>query len=210
MFTGIIEEIGAVESAQAGRLTISARLVLEDAKLGDSIAVNGACLTVVKLDNEAFSVDIVPETVRRTTLGELRAGSPVNLERAISIGGRFGGHFVQGHIDAAGKIVSRTPHAEAVLMKFSAPGEVTRYIVEKGFVALDGVSLTVTERTADSFSISLIPFTAEHTTLGRRRVGDKVNIEVDILAKYVEQLSRRDGSAINAAFLAEHGFLAGS
>ncbi len=207
MFTGIIEEIGTVKTAQTGRLTVSAHLVLEDAHLGDSICISGACLTVVRLDNDAFSVDIVPETQRRTTLGELRAGAAVNLERAMPVGGRFGGHFVQGHVDSVAKIASMTPQGGATVVRFSAPPEVTKYIVEKGFVAIDGVSLTVTQRASDSFNISLIPFTAEHTTLGRRRVGDGVNIEVDILAKYVEQLSRRDGSAINAAFLAEHGFL---
>lgn len=209
MFTGIVEEIGAVKTAQAGRLTVSARAVLEDAHLGDSICISGACLTIVRLDKDAFSVDIVPETMRRTTLGELRTGAAVNLERALSVGGRFGGHFVQGHVDAVAKVVSRTPQGGASVVKFVAPSEVTRYIVEKGFVAIDGVSLTVAERSAGSFSISLIPFTAERTTLGQRRVGDRVNIEVDILAKYIEQLSQRTGTGVSAAFLEEHGFPAG-
>jgi riboflavin synthase len=206
MFTGIIEEIGRVKSVQRGRLTISANKVFEDLKLGDSIAVNGVCLTITALNKDTFAVDIMPETMRRSNLGMLSPGDEVNLERALVVGGRMGGHFVQGHVDDTGRVLSLIPEAEAVLMWIAAPAEITNYLVEKGFIAVDGISLTVINRNASSFTVSLVAYTLEHTTMGKKKPGDIVNLEIDILAKYVEQLTKGKGG-ITPEFLAEHGFL---
>ncbi len=207
MFTGIVEEVGKVKGARPGKLSIGAKKVLEDTKPGDSIAVNGACFTIIELSPDSFSVDVMPETLRRTNLGALRPGDGVNLERPLAVGGRFGGHFVQGHVDGVGRVRAVTPEKEALLLKFEAPQEIMRYIVEKGFIAVDGVSLTVVECNSTSFSVSLVAYTLENTTLGGRRPGDMVNLEVDIIAKYVARL-REGGEAITMEFLAEHGFLA--
>ena len=207
MFTGIVEEMGKVRAARRGQLTVAAQKVLEDTKPGDSIAVNGVCLTVTGLLPGSFSVDVMPETLRRTNLGALRPGDGVNLERPLAVGGRFGGHFVQGHVDGVGRVLSVTPEKEALLLKFEATQEIMRYIVEKGFIAVDGVSLTVVECNSTSFTVSLVTFTLENTTLGGRRPGDMVNLEVDIIAKYVARL-REGGTGITMEFLAEHGFLA--
>lgn len=209
MFTGIIEEVGIVKSVRPGQIAVSAARVLEGTKLGDSLAVNGACLTVSALDANSFSVDVMPETLRRTNLGLLRPGARVNLERALMVGGRLGGHFVQGHVDATGKVVSLAPEAEAVIAKYAAPPEVMRYIVEKGFIAVDGVSLTVTGYDTISFSVSLVTYSQENTILGNKRPRDLVNLEVDIIAKYVEQLKDRRGG-VTSDFLSEHGFLSPS
>jgi riboflavin synthase len=190
MFTGIVEEVGEVADSSATGLRIRAAIVLADAHLGDSIAINGTCLTVTSIDGDTFSVDTVPETLRRTNLGELRPGDPVNLERALPAGGRMGGHFVQGHVEATGRIASIEPEQEALLIRIDAPPEVMRYIVEKGFITVDGISLTVVSRDDAGFTITVIPFTQEHTNLHARHAGDTVNLETDILAKYVEQLIR--------------------
>jgi len=206
MFTGIVEEVGTVRSAGAGRLTVAARKVPDDTALGDSVAVNGVCLTIVDMTSDLFSVDVMPETLRRTNLGSLKAGDRVNLERPLAVGGRFGGHFVQGHIDGTGRVASVTPERDAVLLRFEAPQEVMRYIVEKGFIAVDGVSLTVVECSSTAFGVSLVDYTQRNSTLGGKRAGDVVNLEVDIIAKYVERV-RGGGSAITREFLAEHGFL---
>jgi riboflavin synthase len=208
MFTGIVEEIGTVKSAQPGKLTIAAKKALEGTRLGDSIAVNGACLTVTALDMEAFSIDVMPETQRRTNLGLLHPRDGVNLERGLAVGGRMGGHFVQGHVDATGRVISLVPEEGAVLMRVAAPADIMGYVVEKGFIAVDGVSLTIVSRDATSFTVSLVAYTRENTILGRKKPGDVVNIEVDILAKYVEQLIKGRKSRITPEFLAEHGFLA--
>ncbi|MBE0415607.1 MAG: riboflavin synthase [Dehalococcoidia bacterium] len=206
MFTGIIEEIGTVRAVRPGKLAISAKKVIEDTKKGDSIAINGACLTVTELSDDSFSVDVMPETLRRTNLGALRPGDGVNLERPLAVGGRFGGHFVQGHIDGMGRVLSATREGEALLVRYEPPPEIMRYVVEKGFIAVDGVSLTVVECNATSFKVSLVAYTLENTNLGGKRVGDVVNLEVDIIAKYVERL-REGSSGITMEFLAEHGFL---
>jgi len=206
MFTGIVEEVGMVRSAGAGRLTVAAHKVLDDANLGDSVAVNGVCLTIVEITPESFSVDVMPETLRRTNLGALRAGDRVNLERPLAVGGRFGGHFVQGHIDGTGRVVSVKPERDAILLRLEAPPEIMRYIVEKGFIAVDGVSLTVVECSSTAFGVSLVDYTQRNSTLGGKKPGDVVNLEVDIIAKYVERL-RGGGSAITKEFLAEHGFV---
>ena len=189
MFTGIVEEVGRAAGAPEGELFIHAAAVLEGTKPGDSIAVNGACLTVTRLEPDGFAVDLAPETLRRTNLGALTAGVTVNLERSLAFGGRVGGHLVQGHVDGVAAIDSIEPEGNASMVRFRLPKNLARYVTEKGFIAVDGVSLTVVGAGDDWFSITLIPFTAEHTNLGGKEVGDPVNIEVDILAKYVERLA---------------------
>ena len=188
MFTGIVEEVGRVIEPLAGGLVIAASAVLAGARLGDSICVNGVCLTVTELGLDRFTVDTVPETLRRTDLGNLSAGDPVNLERPLTPEGRLGGHFVQGHVEGTATIGAIESDGEALLVHFSAPAALMRYVVDKGFITVDGVSLTVVSRDAESFVVTLIPFTREHTNLGGKRSGDLVNIETDILAKYVEAL----------------------
>jgi riboflavin synthase len=207
MFTGIVEEIGIVRGISPGRLTVEAKRVLEGTKPGDSIAVNGACLTVTSISKTSFSVDVMPETIRHTNLGSLHYGEPVNLERAMLAEGRFGGHFVQGHVDDVGKVMSLRPEEDAVIARISAPAHLMPYIVNKGFIAVDGVSLTVIDYDDFSFSVSLVTYTREHTTLDNLKPGDMVNIEVDIIAKYVERLKQRDARGVTLDFLEEHGFL---
>jgi riboflavin synthase len=207
MFTGIVEEIGTIKTTDPGKLVIGATKVLEGTQLGDSLAVNGVCLTVTSLDSNAFSCEVMPETLRRSNLWLLHAGDRVNLERALALGGRLGGHLVQGHVDATGKVMSMKGTQSSVLPRFAAPPEVLRYVVEKGFIAVDGVSLTVTGCDTISFEVSLVGYTLEHTILGQKRPEDVVNLEVDILAKYVEQLTRGDKSRVTLDLLAEHGFL---
>ncbi len=188
MFTGIVEEVGRVSSLSDYRLVLNAEKVVSDAKIGDSISVNGACLTVVDFDASSFAVDLAPETLRRTSLGQAGAGSAVNLERALSASDRMGGHIVQGHVDGTGAITDLTPEADCYIMEIDAPESLVPYIVEKGFIAVDGISLTVVQRTDSRFTISVIPFTMQNTNLHERTVGDRVNLEADILAKYVESL----------------------
>ena len=207
MFTGIVDEIGTVRSLQAGRLTIAAEGVLKGTKLGESINVNGACLTVTAIIGNTFSIDVMPETLRRTNLGALHPGEGVNLERALAADGRFGGHFVQGHVDGTGKVSSVVQEGEALLMKVAAPLDIMHYVVEKGFIAVDGVSLTVTQCTAVSFMVSLVSYTLQHTTLGRKKPGDVVNLEIDIIAKYVERLVGERKPGVTFEFLGKHGFL---
>lgn len=190
MFTGIIEEMGRVRATPTGGLEIEAHTVLADAHLGDSIAINGACLTITAFGDGWFRVDTVPETMRRTNLGDLTPGDPVNLERALAAGARMGGHFVQGHVEATASVTSVEQDGEALLIRFKAPESVMRYIVGKGFVTVDGISLTVVSRDTHAFVITLIPYTQTHTNLGQRRPRDRVNIETDILAKYVEILTK--------------------
>ncbi|MDD5093225.1 MAG: riboflavin synthase [Dehalococcoidia bacterium] len=206
MFTGIVEEVGQLKFAGPGKLVIAARKVLEGTRLGDSIAVNGPCLTVTAIGNADFSVDVMPETLRRTTLGTLKPGDKINLERALALGDRFGGHFVQGHIDGTGKIVSFVPEGDAVIMKVSAPPQITRYAVEKGFVAIDGISLTIVECDAHSVSVSLVTYTQNNTTFADKRPGGLVNLEIDIIAKYVEKLAGKYKPEMTLEFLAQHGF----
>jgi riboflavin synthase len=192
MFTGIVEELGTVdgleEQPDAVRLTVRGPLVSSDAGLGDSIAVNGCCLTVAERDGEAFTADVMRETLAKTSLGTLRPGDRVNLERAVTPTTRLGGHLVQGHVDAAGTVRRRTPSDNWELVEVSLPAELGRYLVPKGSVTVDGVSLTVVDVGDDWFSVSLIPETLGRTTLGLRQPGDPVNLEVDVMAKYVEKL----------------------
>jgi riboflavin synthase len=208
LFTGIIEEIGKVVSAGGGELTIAASEVTAGMEAGASIAVNGVCLTVTNFDQNSFSVKVMPETLRRTNLGQLLAVDMVNLERALPLGGRLGGHLVEGHVDNVGRVVSITREGEARLINFYAPPEVMDYLVEKGFIAVDGVSLTVVNKNSGSFGVSVVDYTLKNTTLGHRRVGDTVNLEVDIIAKYVKQFSQAEKQGITIDFLEEHGFVA--
>ena len=209
LFTGIIEEVGRVTSAQSGRMTIAAGDVLRGLGMGESLAVNGVCLTITNLNSGSFSVDIMSETLRRSNLALLSVGDRVNLERPLALNGRLGGHLVQGHIDATGRVDSIRWDGEARLIRFEAPPEVLRYVVEKGFIAIDGVSLTVVGKNDGSFQVSVVDYTGQHTTLGDRRVGDLVNLEIDVIAKYVEQLSQPSRRGITVDFLEEHGFLVG-
>lgn len=192
MFTGIVEELGevtAVETlADASRFRVRGPVVTRDAKHGDSIAVNGVCLTVVEREGDEFTADVMAETLKRSALGALTVGSRVNLERPMAADGRFGGHIVQGHVDGTGTITERTPSDNWEVVEISLPAELARYVVEKGSVTVDGVSLTVVEAGAEHFTVSLIPTTLALTTLGHKQPGDPVNLEVDVIAKYVERL----------------------
>ena len=191
MFTGIVEEVGIVSKITNNGMTVKALRVLSDVKLGDSIAVNGTCLTAVSFSNSEFSVDLSPETMRRTSLSQLTEGSRVNLERALSASDRMGGHIVQGHVDATGRITSIKPDGDSIIFRVRVPKRLDKYIVEKGFVAVDGISLTVVKRGASSFTLAVIPYTLENTNLAVLSEGDWVNLEADILAKYVESLLTR-------------------
>ena len=187
MFTGIVEELGRVrEAGPDGRLTIEASIVSSTLVIGSSIAINGCCLTAVEVAPDGFVVQAVPETLSRTNLVDLQSGSEVNLERPLSVDGRLDGHIVQGHVDGTGEVLAPAPD-----LRVSAPGDVLRYLVEKGSITVDGVSLTVVDVDDESFSVAVIPHTAEVTTLGQRIPGDRVNLEVDLIAKYVERLLPR-------------------
>jgi riboflavin synthase len=195
MFTGIVEELGRVRlfvpNAGGARISIDAVSVLDDATIGASIAVNGCCLTVVEIGDGHWAADAVVETLARTNLGDLEAGDPVNLERPVRLADRLGGHLVQGHVDATGRVRARAPQPDgSTVFRFDAPDEVLRYVVHKGSITVDGISLTVVEARADTFTVALIPTTLELTTLGRKKPGDAVNLEVDVVAKYVERLVR--------------------
>jgi riboflavin synthase len=209
MFTGIVEEIGIVKETSRDRLAFEAHKVLEGTKVGDSIAVNGVCLTVVSLENYGFSVNVMPETLRCTNLGRLHYSDQVNLERALVLGGRLGGHLVLGHVDDMGEVMDVTSEETARIMRISAPAKLMPYIVDKGFTAVDGVSLTIVDLDDFSFVVSLVAYTMENTTLRRKRPGDVVNLEADIIAKYVENLKERKRQSLNFEFLREYGFVGG-
>ena len=216
MFTGIVEEVGTVKSIKSGavsaELKIEGKTIFSDIHLGDSIAVNGVCLTVTSFDKSTFTADVMHETLNRSSLGALKSGSKVNLERAMAADGRFGGHIVSGHIDGTGKIVSLTKDGIAVWVKISASPEILRLIVEKGSIAIDGISLTVADVTDKYFQVSIIPHTASNTTLLDKKTGDTVNLENDIVGKYVEKLlsfgkkEEEKKSGITLDFLAKNGF----
>ncbi len=216
MFTGIIEEIGTIQAIRKGEksshLTILAEKVLEDLKYGDSVATDGVCLTVSEICGNTFVADVMAQTSRNSTLGGLRTGSRVNLERALQLSTRLGGHLVSGHIDCQGEIVSIHNEDIARWVEIEIPQELMRYVVEKGSVAIDGISLTVAKLTPKTFSVSTIPVTQTDTTLANKKVGDKVNIELDILAKYTERLLKfkveeTPKSKVDMEFLRENGFL---
>ena len=215
MFTGIVEELGTVRrvlpGARAGKIVIGAKKVLEDVHIGDSIAVNGVCLTVVAAGADEFTADVMPETLRKSGLGTLKVGDPVDLERAMAANGRFGGHIVSGHIDGVGRIVETRPEENAVIVTISAPPEILALIVEKGSIAIDGISLTVAALTRTTFSVSLIPHTAAETVLLKKRAGDVVNLENDVVGKYVQRLlgnaaGKPANSSLTLEYLQANGF----
>jgi riboflavin synthase len=206
LFTGIVQEIGTIVSLTGEGLVVNAGQALGGIQVGGSIAVNGVCLTVTTFDDKTFTADVMPETLNRTNLGQLHAGDRVNIERPLAFNGEIGGHLVQGHIDDTGKVVRIVREGEAVLMTFAAKPELMRYIVPKGFIAVDGTSLTVTTKDAGSFGVSIVGYTLEHTTLADRKPGDPVNLEVDIIGKYVSELYGPQSAGITAEFLREHGF----
>ena len=216
MFTGIIEEVGVVRNVKMGAksavITIQASKVMEDIHPGDSIAMNGVCLTVTSFDRNSYSVDVMHETLRRTNLGTLKSGSRVNLERVMAADGRFGGHIVAGHVDGPGTILSMEKDDNAIWITVGANPSVLRYIVEKGSITIDGISLTVAEVDDKSFAVSVIPHTGANTTLLDKKPGDTVNLETDMIGKYVEKLLRceaeeeKPSSGITMEFLRNHGF----
>lgn len=214
MFTGIVEELGTVsnikQSGEAMELTIHANSILSDVKLGDSIAVNGICLTVTSFTASSFTVDAMPETMKSTSLCMLKPRSKVNLERAMAANGRFGGHFVTGHIDGVGTIVSKKQHFNAIYYKIGIPNDLLRYCLQKGSVAVDGTSLTIFDIDESSITISLIPHTVSESMIGEKVAGDIVNIECDMIGKYIEHFISKPakrGSSVTESFLQENGFL---
>ncbi|MBP2635636.1 MAG: ribE [Firmicutes bacterium] len=215
MFTGLVEELGKVKQivrgAKSVRLSIFGSKVLEDVKTGDSIAVNGTCLTVVDFSRDWFTADVMPETVDRTALSGLKAGDTVNLERTLRVGDRLGGHIVSGHIDGVGTILAKEQNDNAVIVRIGAGAEVMRYIISKGSIAIDGTSLTVVDFGDNWFTVSLIPHTASMTTVGLKAIGEPVNLEADVIGKYVEKLlglqpATKPAEKITLGFLEQHGF----
>jgi riboflavin synthase len=213
MFTGIIEELGTIKAVNKGResatLKIGAEKVVEGLNLGDSVAVNGVCLTVIDFGRTGFSAEVMAETLRKSNLGKLKSGDKVNLERAMRLGDRLGGHLVAGHVDATGTIKSTAREDIATVFTVEAPEEILRYVIAKGSVAIDGISLTVVDYDKKSFRVSIIPHTASQTTLGFKKSGDTVNLEADMLAKFVERLlaGRAGKEGIDKDFLGRHGFM---
>lgn len=216
MFTGIVEELGIIKAVRRGadsaQLIIEAVKVIEGSRVGDSIMVNGVCLTSVYFGERNFTADVMAETLDKSNLGILKTGDRVNLERALRLGDRMGGHIVSGHIDGVGTIARREKHDIATLITIKAPEAVMRYIIKKGSVAIDGISLTVVDFAPDALQVSLIPHTAHETTLGSKKTGDSVNLEGDIIGKYIERMmnfraSKDSDSRLSMSFLAEHGFL---
>ncbi|SJZ30862.1 riboflavin synthase [Selenihalanaerobacter shriftii] len=223
MFTGIVEELGEINSINRGsqsiELEIKAKNVLNDVQLGDSIATNGVCLTVTSFNKNRFTVDVMPETMRKSSLGELKVGEAVNLERALSLKDRLGGHLVSGHIDGTGEIKKKQREDNAILYNISLPIDLRQYVIPKGSIAIDGISLTIAELLDQEFVLSLIPHTAEMTTLGKKDIGDIVNLEVDLIGKYIERMLRfnmedsnnksitNNNSRVDLDLLQQNGFL---
>jgi riboflavin synthase len=218
MFTGLIEEIGHIKAIQRGsksiRLSIAASKVMDDVKLGDSIATNGICLTVVSFDSSGFSADVMPESMSRTTFGSLGVGSRVNLERAVRVGDRLGGHMVSGHVDGIGEVVGQEQDDNAIWVSIAAPKNILKYVIEKGSIAIDGISLTVAYVDEEIFKVSIIPLTQEDTTLTSKKAGEKVNLECDMTAKYIEKFMffrdneevKEQKADISMDFLRDNGF----
>lgn len=206
MFTGIIEEVGAISRRSGSELAIMAHKIVEGLRLGDSVSVDGACLTVAAFVDGGFVVQVSPETYSRTTLGRLRAGHAVNLERALAMGDRLGGHLVLGHVDGVGRVESVTDQGDFQLWRFRAPDEVAKYLVPKGSVSIDGISLTVVEPRGDAFSVAIIPTTLRETTLSAKRAGDPVNMEADIIGKHVYHYVRGGKGGITEETLSRYGF----
>jgi len=199
MFTGIIEEVGTVKETERGRLVIGCQKILRGTNLGDSIAINGVDLTVAQMEEDSFLANVMPETYRRSNLGQLKPGDPVNLERSLYVGARISGHIVRGVVEATGTLLSLTPEEDAVIARYAAPPQILRYVVVKGPIAIDGVSLTVIAKDETSFSVSLVRYTLENTNLTRKQAGDAVNLESDIIARYVEQLLPGGGQELQGA-----------
>lgn len=217
MFTGLVEEIGQIKAIERGaksiRLSISASKIMDDVKLGDSIATNGICLTVVSFDSAGFTADVMPETMSRTSFGALGTGSRVNLERAVRVGDRLGGHMVSGHVDGLGEVVGQEKDDNAIWVSIAAPKSILKYVIEKGSIAIDGISLTVAYVDDKIFKVSIIPLTQDDTTLTSKKAGEKVNLECDMTAKYIEKFMFRreeeeksEKSDISMDFLKENGF----
>jgi len=213
MFTGIIEEVGTVRHIVrrpgGAEITIACRTVLEGTRPGDSISVDGVCLTVTDCTADRFTVGLQPVTLERTTLGQLKPGDRVNLERALAMNGRLGGHYVQGHVDGVGRITSKQPDGEAMIVRIAVPPEVQRYLVERGYIAIDGASLTIMTVHPDGVSVSLVQYTQQHITLPQKPVGALVNLEIDVMAKYVERLLAAQATArggVTPEMLARAGF----
>lgn len=218
MFTGLVEELGTLRAVRKGAdsalLTIEAEKVLGDLKIGDSVAVNGVCLTVTTYDGKSFTADVMAETLSKSNLGDIKPGDRVNLERALRLGDRLGGHLVSGHIDGVGTIVNKERFDIAIVITVSAPREVMRYIIKKGSIAIDGTSLTVVDFAGEMFSVSLIPHTAHATTLGYKNIGQTVNLEADIIGKYIERLlssrgdvAGEDNPGVTMEVLMKNGFV---
>jgi riboflavin synthase len=199
MFTGIIEEVGTVKETERGRLVIGCQKILRGTNLGDSIAINGVDLTVAQMEDDSFLANVMPETYRRSNLGQLKPGDLVNLERSLYVGARISGHIVRGVVEATGTLLSLTPEEDAVIARYAAPPQILRYVVVKGPIAIDGVSLTVIAKDETSFSVSLVRYTMENTNLTRKQAGDAVNLESDIIARYVEQLLPGGGQELQEA-----------
>jgi riboflavin synthase len=215
LFTGIVEEVGTLRSLRKGResasLIIAAPVVAQGVKIGDSVAVSGVCLTVTSYTAESFSCDLSAETLQRSSFDDAAVGKAVNLERALQVGSRLGGHFVQGHVDGIGRLVASTPSGDGALITFSFPKEIERYLVYKGSIAVDGISLTIAALKSDTFTVAIIPHSLKTTTLGRLRTGDAVNLETDILAKYFERyfslgLEKPKSGGLTVEYLKEQGF----
>ncbi|WP_282015645.1 riboflavin synthase [Marinifilum flexuosum] len=217
MFTGLVEEIGQIKAIERGaksiRLSISASKIMDDVKLGDSIATNGICLTVISFDSAGFTADVMPETMNRTSFGTLGTGSKVNLERAVRVGDRLGGHMVSGHVDGLGEIVGQEKDDNAIWVSIAAPKNILKYVIEKGSIAIDGISLTVAYVDEKIFKVSIIPLTQYDTTLTSKKAGEKVNLECDMTAKYIEKFmfhreeeEKSEKSDISMDFLKENGF----
>jgi riboflavin synthase len=217
LFTGLIQDLGKIQSLERRGegvfLTVATGLMLSDVKIGDSIAVDGVCLTVIRLSNRTFTAEVSPETLDRTTLAKTSAGRPVNLEKSLRVSDFLGGHLVSGHVDGIGAVVSVLAEGNAWRYRFRVPPEIGRYLIEKGSVAVDGISLTVAEIEEPEFTVAVIPHTAQSTTLRIKKAGDPVNLEIDPIAKYVEKFLRQaeqpaaKGSRLDAGFLAQHGFM---
>ncbi|MBS3970311.1 MAG: riboflavin synthase [Clostridia bacterium] len=214
MFTGLIEDLGVVREvdrgAKSARLTINTKINLEEVKVGDSIAVNGVCLTVIKKQNQGFTVEVMWETIQKTNFKNLLPGTRVNLERALQLGGRLDGHMVTGHVDGVGTIVRKDVFEISEVIEVETDREITRYLIQKGSISIDGISLTIVDVLDKSFSVSLIPHTRDKTTLGTKKIGDTVNLEVDMLAKYIERLlsnQQYQGKGVTYEKLIENGFI---
>jgi riboflavin synthase len=206
MFTGIITEIGKILSIQPEIMIVSGSQILNKVELGCSIAVNGTCLTVTQFDSKSFTVGLAEETLKRTNLGSLKNGDPVNLERALALGGELGGHLVQGHIDGTGRITALMPASGSTIFRFEAPLEIMKYVVEKGFIAIEGISLTIAKSEIGYFETSVVDYTKNNTNLKFHEIGDPVNLEVDVMAKYVERFMQSQSNNLTKAFLMENGF----